>query len=205
MDQFFSHKTLKYPPALTKCGNMRHGEKSDFLKCLQPTPPKSNLPSVSAAALEELVLANMIKLKKNHTFHDYCSEMLILQLQNYTREYNAQRIDVVFDTYKQVNLKSSARTKLGKGIWHKVQVNSITLTNWRAFLRIDENKIELFRFLSQHSLSLTEASSTVLYTYYNVCQSNETIVNVQFLSPCNHEEADTCVFLHVKDMAKNGY
>ena len=63
---------------------MRHGEKSDFLKCLQPTPPKSHLPSVSAATLEEFVFANMIKLKKNHTFGDYCSEMLILQLQNYT-------------------------------------------------------------------------------------------------------------------------
>ena len=129
MDQFFSHKTLKYPPALTKCGDLRHGEKSDLLKCLQPTPPKSHLPSVSAAALEEFVLANMMKLKKNHTFVDYCSEMLNLQLQHYTREYDAQRIDVVFDTYKQVNLKSSARTKRGKGIRDKVQVNSVTLTN----------------------------------------------------------------------------
>ena len=129
MDQFFSHKTLKYPPALTKCGDLRHGEKSDLLKCLQPTPPKSHLPSVFAAALEEFVLANMMKLKKNHTFVDYCSEMLNLQLQHYTREYDAQRIDVVFDTYKQVNLKSSARTKRGKGIRYKVQVNSVTLTN----------------------------------------------------------------------------
>ena len=83
MDQFFSHETLKYPPALTKCGEMRSGKKSDLLKCLQPTPPQSHLPNVSAAALEGSVP------KKNQTFGDYCSEMLIAQLQRYTREYDA--------------------------------------------------------------------------------------------------------------------
>ena len=56
--------------------------------------------------------------------------MLIPQLQKYTREYDAQRIDVVFDTYKQVSLKLSARKKRGKDIRCKVQVNSITPTNW---------------------------------------------------------------------------
>ena len=45
----------------------------------------------------------------------------------------------------------------------------------------------------------------MLYTYDNVCQSNETTVDVQFSCPCNHEEVDTRVFLHVKDMARNGY
>ena len=111
MDQFFSHETLKYPPALTKCGEMRSGEKSDLLKYLQLTPPQSHLGNVSAAALEGSVLVNMIKPKKNKTFGDYCSEMLIPQLQKYTREYDAQRIEVVFDTYKQVSLKLSARGK----------------------------------------------------------------------------------------------
>ena len=45
----------------------------------------------------------------------------------------------------------------------------------------------------------------MLYAYGNVCQSNETTADVQLLSPCNHDEPDTCVFLHVKDMARNGY
>ena len=82
-----------------------------LMKCLHPTPPHSHLPSVSAASLEGSVLVNMIKLKKDQTFDDYCSEMLILQLQKYAREYDAQTTDVVFDTYKQVSLKSSARKK----------------------------------------------------------------------------------------------
>ena len=59
--------------------------------------------------------------------------------------------------------------------------------------------------LSQHSWSLTKGNSTMLYAYDKVCQSNETSVDVQFPSLCNHEEAHTRVFLHVKDMARNGY
>ena len=31
MDQLFSHETLKYPPAITMCGEMHLGEKSDSL------------------------------------------------------------------------------------------------------------------------------------------------------------------------------
>ena len=184
---------------------MRSSEKSDLLKCLQPTPPQSHFPSVSAAELEGSVLVKMIKPKKNQTFGDYWSEMLIPQLQKYTKEYDAQRIDVMFDTYKQESLKSSARKKRGKGIQRKVQVNSIAPTNWWAFLRIDENKTELCRFLSQHSLSLIEGNSTMLYAYDKVCQPNKTTVGIQFLSPCNHEEAGTRVSLHVKDMTRNGY
>ena len=89
------------------------------MKCLQPTPPHSHLPSISVASLEGLLLVNMIKLKKGQTFDDYCSEMLILQLQKYMREYDAQKIDVVFNTYKQVSLKSSTRKKCGKGTKYK--------------------------------------------------------------------------------------
>ena len=59
MDQFFSHETLKYPAALTKCGEMR---------CIIPSPNKSPVPKVEAAALEGSVLVNMIKPKKNQTF-----------------------------------------------------------------------------------------------------------------------------------------
>ena len=30
LEEFFSHETLQYPPALSKCGQMRSGNKSDL-------------------------------------------------------------------------------------------------------------------------------------------------------------------------------
>ena len=120
MDQFFSHETLKCPPELTKSGEMRSDEKSNLLKCLQVIPPQGHLRSVSTAAFEGSVLVNMIKPKKNHTFGDYCSQMLIPQLQKYMREYDVQRTNAVFDTYKQVSLECSARKKRDREIQLKV-------------------------------------------------------------------------------------
>ena len=46
--------------------------------------------------------------------------MLIPQLQKYMREYDAQRTNMVFDTYKQVSLESSVRKKHGREIQLKV-------------------------------------------------------------------------------------
>ena len=36
MEEFFSHETLQYPPALARSGEMRSGNKSDLVKCIQP-------------------------------------------------------------------------------------------------------------------------------------------------------------------------
>ena len=36
MEEFFSHETLQYPPGLGKSCEMRSGNKSDLVKCIQP-------------------------------------------------------------------------------------------------------------------------------------------------------------------------
>ena len=60
---------------------MRSGEKSDALKCITPSPIKSAVPRVEAAALEGSVSVRMIKQKKNQTFAQYCSDLVYPQLQ----------------------------------------------------------------------------------------------------------------------------
>ena len=149
MDEFFSHETLSYPPALSKNTEMRSGDKSQLVKCLdQLSNNQVQVPKVLAGVLEGSVLVNMLKPKKNQTFEGYCIDTVKPAIQKYVTEYNAQRMDIVFDTYKKDSLKSQTRLKHGKGIRRKVQTNSIASTNWKAFLRIDENKTELFKFIS---------------------------------------------------------
>ena len=49
MEEFFSHKTLQYPPALARSDEMRSGNKSDLAKSIQPlsfTETVSNQPKV---------------------------------------------------------------------------------------------------------------------------------------------------------------
>ncbi len=54
------------------------------------------------------------------------------------------RLDVVWDVYKPESLKEDTRSTRGKGIRRRVEASSIVPQNWRAFLRINENKTELF-------------------------------------------------------------
>ena len=114
-------------------------------------------------------------------------------------------MDIVFDTYKKDSLKSQTRLKRGKGIRRKVQTNSIAPTNWKAFLRIDENKTELFKFISTQLLPLEAQTDTILvYAFDDVSCSNKPTLNMDLLSPSNYEDADTRVFLHSKHISTDG-
>ena len=107
MDEFFSHETLSQPPALSKNTEMRSGDKSQLVKCLdQLSNNQVQVPKVLAGVFERSVLVNMLKPKKNQTFERYCIDTVQPEIQKYVTEYNAQRMDNVFDTYKKDSLKS---------------------------------------------------------------------------------------------------
>ena len=54
----------------------------------------------------------------------------------------AQRIDVVWDVYIK-----DTREKRGKGIRRRVAPTTPLPKKWKDFLRVNENKTELFKFL----------------------------------------------------------
>ena len=140
MNEFFSHETLPYPPALSKSGDMRSGNKSLLLSCIKPLENVPTISQVDGAVLEGSMIANMTKPKKNQNFKSYCCENFYSQVKKYQKDYNAERIDVVFLTYKTQTSKAATRTRRDKGICRKVQDDSIAPTNWHAFLHLDENK-----------------------------------------------------------------
>ena len=161
MDEFFSHETLSYPPALSKNTEMRLGDKSQLVKCLDQIS-NNQVQVPKAGVLEGSVLVNMLKLKNKQTFEEYCIDTVKPAIQKYVTEYNAQRMDIVFDTYKKDSLKNQTRLKRGKGIKRKVQTNSIAPTNWKGFLRTDENKTTLFKFIATQLLPLEAETDTIL-------------------------------------------
>ena len=72
-----------------------------------------------------------------------------------------------------------------------------------SFLRISGKKSELFRFLVDHVVEKL-AGNHVGFTVDDVV-STKPAQNNSKISPCNHEEADTRIFLHVKDMVGSGH
>ena len=76
MNELFSYETLKHPPSLSKCGQMCSGDKSDLISYIEEVPnvlPRIEAPAAEVAALEESVLVNIVKAKKNQSFQTYAS------------------------------------------------------------------------------------------------------------------------------------
>ena len=90
MNEFFSHDTLKHPPSLSKYGQMRSGNKSDLIGCIEEVPnvlSRTEALAVEAAVLEGSVLVNMEKAKKNQSFQTYASDEFKSRITKYEREY----------------------------------------------------------------------------------------------------------------------
>ena len=73
LNEFFSHETLPYPPALSKSGDMQSGNKSLLLSCIKPLENVPTIPQVDGAVLEGSMIANTTKPKKNQNL----SELLL--------------------------------------------------------------------------------------------------------------------------------
>ena len=103
----------------------------------------------------------------------------------------------------QRSLKGTAREKRGKRVRRQVLPAIAIPNNWKDFLRVDDNKTELFRFLAQQVTRITTKEGAAIYATLkgNVLCS---VVNVDLtnLVPCSHEEADTRLLLHVVDAVK---
>ena len=120
-----------------------------------------------------------------------------------TQLQTAQRVDVVFDTYIQNSLKSTTRQKRGKGVRRRV-VSTSHAKNWEDFQQVDENKTELFRFLSQEVIRLpTEEGKTIYSTIGTEVLCSLAAADVSSMASCSHEEADTRLFVHVADAVRN--
>ena len=100
---------------------------------------------------------------------------------------------------------TSTRGKRGKGIQRRVSAESTITGNWDSFIRIDDNKTELFAYLAEQLMTLTASDQqTVLSTMGREVVCNTPSLNTSELSPCDHEEADTRMVLHAADVVKNG-
>ena len=113
------------------------------------------------------------------------------------------RIDVVFDEYIKDSLKATVRGKRGKGIRRRVHPNN-SIPNWESFLRVDQNKKELFAYMAELAITIRADDKLVIATKGEdiLCNKRQDGSN---LSPCTHEEADTRLLLHAADCSRNGY
>lgn len=140
----------------------------------------------------------MLKPTGSMAFKEYADCIFLPYLNSPLK--NIVRLDVVWDVYTGDSLKFSTREKRGKGIRRRENstINTVP-SNWQEFLRVAENKSELFQYLAiQAAKNLTPEKNVFLTYKQNVltCNSHQ---DISQLFPTTHEEADSRMFLHVRD------
>ena len=204
LDEFFSHENQACPPVLSNNGSIRDGNKSELLHCLEElVPVEESLPSprIEVLILDGAAIVNMLKPVNSKTFQDYANNVFVPYINSQLQ--HVSRLDLVWDVYKPESLKADTRSKRGKGIRRRVEASSAVPHNWREFLRIDENKTELFSFLSTQVAGIDTEKEVIATCLTGVFCNNRQ--DATSLAPCMHEEADTRMILHLEDAVKQQY
>ncbi len=202
LEKFFHHENQVCSPSLSQFGKQRLGAKSDLFHCLESIvelDPTQSGPDTDIAILDGAAAVNFLKPLDVKTFEEYALKVFLPCVEHQLQ--HASRVDIVWDQYLENSLKCQSRSKCGKGIRRRVDAATNIPGNWQQFLRID--KTELFAFFVNYTSHLK--------TDKQVVTTNGTDVlcippwDTSRLAPCEHEEADTRMLLHLADAVNKGF
>jgi hypothetical protein len=131
------------------------------------------------------------------TFGEYTIEVFVpLDLSQYK---SATRLDL------PESLKSMTRENRDKRVRRRVGTVVAVPGQRQNCLRVDENKTELFSFLSSEIIkSVKDQSKELIVTLEIEVITAPPRMNLKSLAPCIHEETDGCMFLYAADAAHRG-
>jgi hypothetical protein len=145
----------------------------------------------------------MFSAGQSCTFAEYASKVFTPHILKYLQDEN--RVDMVFDRYFSESLKGATRKKRGKGTRRRVTLTDAILGNWARFPRVDENKVELFELFAQQIVKVDPGENKMV----SVIIGENVVCNQTYdwskQSPCNHEEADSHMLLHIADAEQTGH
>ena len=188
LDNFFKYENQKEPPSLSDQGKLRSGTMSDVLQCLtipRLTPPDD----VTVTVLYGPAVVHMVLPTYGTNYQQYVVRHFMPFITN-SLTNSTSRLDIVWDNYPDHNLK---------------------VPLWTKFLANSKKKVQLFRF---HSKTVIEASSQ--FTDVVVCSTyddhvlvntsdSQSVADFDTIMPCNHQESDSRIFLHLSHAAQPGH
>ena len=103
-------------------------------------------------------------------------------------------------------IKRATRIKRGEGHRYHVTLQTHIPRNWNLFLRNSENKTQLFKCLAENIIRKValEEGKQLYCSHEDIIITNPDNLDVSAISPCTHEEADTRIFVHLKDAVRKG-
>ena len=200
MADFFRFENQRKPPSLAVRESLRDGKMSDIIQC-----PGATTGRVAAAqqVLDLSVIIHMVRPTRAKTFSEYVTFPILPFLESQVTN-DTQRMDAVWDSCPpEDNLKAHAQQRRGNGPRTRVGDVStpIPKSEWSSgFLQNEDNKKELFSFITRQIWKSDVNGTLLLSTYFDGVLTNRN-VDVSGLQPCNQAEADTRVLLHLANAA----
>ena len=203
LDEFFSHEIQSYPPALSDFGKLHTpSAKSELLKSFVKIESTDELNSYDCKILDGAAIVHSLTTNGMATFDDYADRVFIPHIVKHLRE--SKRLDLVWDSYIPDSLKESTREKRGKGLRRKVSGQAKLPGNWKDFLRDNDNKKELFQYLTSKVSDMVCPAEKVVFVTNGSSVIRVSADLYQPMSDCNHEEADTRIVVHVLHALNHG-
>jgi len=149
-------------------------------------------------------VVHMLKPGLANTFSEYAETIFAPCIRS--KLSTVSRLDVVWDRYDNCSLKSTARDHRGVGVHRHVTPSTPIPKNWHSFLAVNDNKTALFNYLFDILSHTSEQTGKQLFVTKGVdVLSVPGEMQLNALSPCTHEEADTRLILHAQNAARNGF
>ena len=143
IDTFFAHENHPWPPSLAELNNLRSGNKSYLVACLEANIDKyTEHPDVDIRVLDGAAIVQVLDPKKARvhvrTFGEYASDVFLPVIYKHLNE--VAHVEVIWDTYRPESLKAFTRQMRGSGEHVRFSDKTKLPSNWKSFLRNDKNK-----------------------------------------------------------------
>ena len=151
----------------------------DIVRCLEDAIEEQDdiTPSVEVVVLVGPAVVHMLKPAAARTFREYAQDVFLPYVEHQLDK--AHRVD-----YRPDSLKAQTRDMRGKGIRRRVEPNNAVPKNWAEFLRINQNKTELFAFLSREIVTISTDKQVICTLDKDViCRQP---MDKKGIAPCSH-------------------
>ena len=199
IQELFIHEGQSYPLSLSDEGKLYiPTKKSDIITCIkaEETAILKQFDMRDAIVLDGPVAVHSRPANTVSTFGEFAKQLFIPYLRSFGRR--CHRLDVVWDKYDRMSLKNTCPEERGVGVQRQVGLNIKLPSKFDNFLRNNENKMNLFKFLNEYvyaNMELPEGKEVFL-------TGDESVISMgtsRSMSASNHEEADTRIVVHMVD------
>ena len=173
-------------------------DKSEFTQLFHKVfEPQYEEPNLQMKVIDGTAFVNIYLPRTSKTFGEYKVV--------YSFSERVDSMDFIFDRYLENSIKMQFREGRGKGMRISVRRETPLCGDFKTFMRDSDNKTEMFLMIANSISQIRDVPTSIIATVNEKVISNSFDVDFEDIMPCNQEEADTRLFLHVFDGYRKGY